>query len=563
MIERLLRTSVVGREPAELKHFNLPPLHIDFNEGFGEPNPLIREELNYDIARTEVDQNWDSFNNGQRVFADRLMREVDHPTDGQNLFFLSGPGGTGKTFVINTILSRLRSEGHVALAVAQSGIAATLLAGGTTAHSRFKIPLNADSSTKSNVAVQSHEAELLRRAKVIFWDEAVTQNRWDFTVLHKLLEDVCDSYPYNTWFAGKVVIFCGDFRQTLPIVVKGSPGQIIEKTICSAAFWDCVQFFTLDQNMRLLNPNLTDEGRREVEAFGEELQAVGDAEATYTDEILKHEVCKWPYGWLPSNERTELLDKIYNGVNDILRDSSYAQKCNYFAERAVLAITNYDVANINDEITDSVSAVAPTRTYRSLDVPKDERDKSRIGPEDLNKVEQPGLPPHRLRLHVGMPVMCLRNLDPPRICNGTRLIVTGITANVTKCMVTTGNAKGHEHLIPRIHLAPKDNDERIPCDFTRKQFPLRSCYAMTINKAQGQSLKYVGIDLRAQACFAHGQLYVALSRVTNKLYLYIIGHNHAHATENQLLHNVVYKQVLARRPNPQRARGPLAPRRQL
>jgi type II secretory pathway predicted ATPase ExeA len=57
------------------------------------------------------------------------------------LFFLDGPGGTGKTFVQNTCLAELRSRNLIALAVATTGIAATLLSGGTTAHSRFKIPV--------------------------------------------------------------------------------------------------------------------------------------------------------------------------------------------------------------------------------------------------------------------------------------------------------------------------------------------------------------------------------------------------------------------------------------
>ena len=50
--------------------------------------------------------------------------------------------------------------------------------------------------------------------------------------------------------------------------------------------------------------------------------------------------------------------------------------------------------------------------------------------------------------------------------------------------------------------------------FHRKQFPLRSCYAMTINKSQGQTLSRVGLDLRDDV-FCHGQLYVALSRTTS------------------------------------------------
>ena len=48
----------------------------------------------------------------------------------------------------------------------------------------------------------------------------------------------------------------------------------------------------------------------------------------------------------------------------------------------------------------------------------------------------------------------------------------------------------------------------------RLQFPIHLAFAMTINKAQGQSVKHVGINLRTP-CFTHSQLYVALSRCTS------------------------------------------------
>ena len=57
------------------------------------------------------------------------------------LFFIDAPGGTGKTFLINLILAEIRSKYDIALAMASSGIAATLLDDGRTAHSALKLPL--------------------------------------------------------------------------------------------------------------------------------------------------------------------------------------------------------------------------------------------------------------------------------------------------------------------------------------------------------------------------------------------------------------------------------------
>jgi hypothetical protein len=60
---------------------------------------------------------------------------------------------TGKTFLYNLILSRTRADGGLAIAVASSGIAALLLPGGRTAHSRFKIPIKLDKVSTCNIKV--------------------------------------------------------------------------------------------------------------------------------------------------------------------------------------------------------------------------------------------------------------------------------------------------------------------------------------------------------------------------------------------------------------------------
>ena len=120
--------------------------------------------------------------------------------------------------------------------------------------------------------------------------------------------------------------------------------------------------------------------------------------------------------------------------------------------------------------------------------------------------------------------MLLRNLDPRRgLCNGTRLQVKSISDHVLICTYLD-----HERAGPR---APADSTVLLPriccrssednyVEFDRKQFPIRVCFAMTINKSQGQSLERVGIYLNPEV-LAHGQLYVALSRTTNPKELWL------------------------------------------
>ena len=67
------------------------------------------------------------------------------------MYFVYGHGGTGKTFLWSTIISKLRSEGQIVLAVASSGIASLLIDGGRTAHSRFKIPIDVNESSTCEI----------------------------------------------------------------------------------------------------------------------------------------------------------------------------------------------------------------------------------------------------------------------------------------------------------------------------------------------------------------------------------------------------------------------------
>src|SRR5213079_285712 len=97
---------------------------------------------------------------------DALCQAVESGEGGA--FFLEGFGGTGKTFLINLVLAKIRSDRGIALATASSGIAATLLDGGTTAHSRFKIPIDIQSDSTCNIPAQSH----LHETQLVFWDEA-------------------------------------------------------------------------------------------------------------------------------------------------------------------------------------------------------------------------------------------------------------------------------------------------------------------------------------------------------------------------------------------------------
>src|SRR3954468_9284141 len=121
------------------------------------------------------------------------------------VFFLYGYGGTGKTFMWNTLSAALRSKKKIVLPVASSGIASLLLPGGRTAHSMFKIPIPTLEESISDIPKNTERAELLRSAKLIIWDEAPMANKYCFEALDKTLKDLMsDTKPSNSIFGGKV-----------------------------------------------------------------------------------------------------------------------------------------------------------------------------------------------------------------------------------------------------------------------------------------------------------------------------------------------------------------------
>lgn len=168
-----------------------------------------------------------------------------------------------------------------------------------------------------------------------------------------------------------------------------------------------------------------------------------------------------------------------------------------------------------DVINDTVLRLMPgqAREYFSEDKYHGSDGDDFVPPlELLNSVSSGSLPPHRLALKVGAVVMLLRNIDlEGGLCNGTRLKVVALLEHVVDCEVLTGAHRGTQCLIPRVAITSRDTP--LPKPMTRLQFPLRVAYGMTINKSQGQTFAKVGLYL-SKPCFAHGQLYVACSRVS-------------------------------------------------
>lgn len=143
-----------------------------------------------------------------------------------------------------------------------------------------------------------------------------------------------------------------------------------------------------------------------------------------------------------------------------------------------------------------------------------------IQPETLAILNSSGVPEHEIILQIGAPIFIMGHLCPPNICNGTRAIVKSLNRNIIEATLLTGTGAGEDVLIPRIKRIPNDT-----LKFMRTQFSIQLCFAMTINKAQGQTFQRVGLGVDLSSpCFSHGQLYVACSRVRNAGELLILSY---------------------------------------
>lgn len=232
----------------------------------------------------------------------------------------------------------------------------------------------------------------------------------------------------------------------------------------------------------------------------------------------------------------ELISKIYPGIESISKPTP-----EYLNERTILSPRNDEVAEINKMVLDMYKG----KSHTFLAADKQEQmngNEASAGAtytsEILNQQNPSGLPPFQLDLKVGCPVMLLHNLSPTSgLCNGTRLRVEICEPHVIVATILTGDKAGNVVFIPRISLTPSSSNV---IRMTRRQFPIRLAYAMTINKSQGQSVTHVGVDLRSPV-FSHGQLYVALSRCTTAGRIHVLLPKTCTAHETT---NVVYPEVL-------------------
>ncbi|KAG2227435.1 hypothetical protein INT45_007460 [Circinella minor] len=320
-------------------------------------------------------------------------------------------------------------------------------------------------------------------------------------------------------FGGKTVVFGGDFRQVLPVIPNAERPQIVAQCLNqSKDIWRHVVIHRLRTNMRVQQAASTVDAN-ELRDFPEYLLRVDNgAEPLVLDTEDRVQIPTQMV--MPRYNTYDLIAAVFGNLH------LPTVNCEFLTSRAILTPKNKDVSILNSLILDQFPGDASE--FKSADAVDDPEDQIRYPNELLNSLDPSDLPPHNLKLKVGCPIMLLRNLDT---ANGVSEIATGRQA-------------GTIVLIPRITLTPSQTQS--PIIFKRTQFPVRLAFSMTINKAQGQTFNNVSLYL-PEPPFAHGLLYVAMSRVRTPTAIRIMLNPDNSTQLDQggfTTRNVVYHEVL-------------------
>ncbi|XP_064643567.1 ATP-dependent DNA helicase PIF1-like [Lineus longissimus] len=501
--------NILAQSGLSCSHFNLPtPLPTDDLPEYNQP------EIN------DISLPYELLNNDQRLIVDTIITASINTSDPNSqiqphVYYLDGPGGTGKTTVYNTIISMLSIRNIKVHATAWTGIAATLLRNGCTVHSLFKLPVPILDTSTCNVTPKSAQAKHLRAITLFIIDEVSMLPLHALHAIDTCLRDITGNN--NTLFGGKIILLGGDFRQVLPFTPRASRTKTIENCIKNSPLWPQILRFHLTKNMR---------ADAAAQDFSTWLLTVGNG-------TLQSNLTDIPYSIdIPSQCKLSV-----DIVNDVFQDMTSP----VIQDTVLLTPKNEDALKLNKLILDKIPTTAQTYISSDSAICEDPTEQTHYPMEFLNSLTPTGMPPHILKLKVGAIIMLLRNLDiKGGLCNGTRLKVVALYPRTIHADIITGTHVNKRVFIPRIKLAP--SDANLPFTQQRHQFPIRLAYAITINKAQGQTFHTKGIYL-PKPVFSHGQLYVALSR-TKSLSSITVQINPSTRQSQSHTQNIVYKEIL-------------------
>ena len=388
---------------------------------------------------------------------------------GKNVF-ITGPAGSGKTFVVNEYIKYLKDHGVPIGVTASTGIAATHM-GGVTIHSWSGIGVR-DRLSKEEITEIGEKPYVKKKAaeaKVLIIDEVSMLHHFRLDMVDRVLKHIKRS---EEPFGGLQVVLCGDFFQLPPVSRAGEPAS---RFIYDSDSWKSAGFAVcyLHENFRQND----------------------DAILSILNEIRSGEV---------SDGAREELKSRYRAATDGKKEADM--------EPTRLYTHNIDVDSINERELGKVSGYESV--YEMI---------SKGRKPLVEALKKSCLAPESLCLKKGARVMCVKNNFEHGYVNGTLGVIVSCGWNIDPVVRTAPSPSfpnGRMITIERASWVIED-DGKILAEIS--QYPLRLAWAITVHKSQGMSLDTVEVDL--SRAFEPGMGYVALSRVRTLAGLTILGMN--------------------------------------
>ena len=372
---------------------------------------------------------------------------------------------------------------------------------------------------ESPISFNDSRAKLIRKCSLIIWDEAPMANR----AVLSCIDETCQRVMQSTVpFGGKVVVLLGDFRQTCPVIRKGSQLEVVNASISRSPVWSKFTISRLTIPIR----------NAEDPPFSNFVDAIGDGAGP--------QICF--QGLQHAASKAELIQFTF--PNNITNNPILC------LQRCILTPTNSQADTYNSVILNNLPGTsrlfyAADSLEEHMTISDDSNGDVLPTPDAIldyvSKVRPNGMPHHTLLIKLGGIYRLLRNLSIDRgLVKNTRVVVTGIgqkliTVHVLKPSSGVLPPNSNDILLPRITFK-----DVLPSGHTllRKQFPLAPAYASTFHSCQGLTLDCVGIDL-TQPAFTHGQLYTALSRVRHRNNMMVLLPDGEVETTNVTFHEIL------------------------
>jgi hypothetical protein len=419
---------------------------------------------------------------------------------GKNVF-ITGPAGSGKTFIVNEYIKYLKDHEVPIGVTASTGIAATHM-GGVTIHSWTGIGVKDKLSLSDieEIGEKSYIKNKVKEAKVLLIDEVSMLHHFRFDLINRVLKHVRKS---TEPFGGLQIVLCGDFFQLPPVSRMGEPEA---RFIYNSESWKEGNFTVcyLHENFRQNNDpilSILNEIRSGEISTESRLQLQSRYQKNATGRFGDEEV---------DYDQTSDDPESNSGDRETSIDVSINENVQPIVESTRLYTHNIDVDSVNGRELCKVQANEIVYEMTSKG--------RRPLVEALKKT---CLAPEILRLRKGARVMCVKNNFEQGFVNGTLGVVVSCAPDsnpVIRTSSTPDYPQGRLITIERATWVIAD-DGKILAEID--QYPLRLAWAITVHKSQGMSLDAIEVDL--SKAFEPGMGYVALSRVRTLAGLSILG----------------------------------------